>query len=82
MFALNADGESLDDALYTLLLGEATAELYLIATNTTDGENESHNHNSQWCGDRDRGELAGNGSRISFSLALVGTRTRMGYGVQ
>ena len=40
VFALNAGGEPLDNALYTLVLGEAAAELYLIATNTTAGETD------------------------------------------
>lgn len=34
VFALNADGETLDKTVYTLDLGDATAEVYLIATNT------------------------------------------------
>ena len=34
VFVLNPEGESLDDALYTLNLGAASAEVYLIATNT------------------------------------------------
>ena len=33
VFALNADGENLDDTVYTLDLGDASAEVYLIATN-------------------------------------------------
>ena len=34
VFVLNPEGEELDEALYTLDLGDATAEVYLIATNT------------------------------------------------
>ena len=34
VFVLNPDGEVLDDTLYTLHLGNASAEVYLIATNT------------------------------------------------
>ncbi|MDE0025931.1 MAG: putative Ig domain-containing protein [Spirochaetaceae bacterium] len=34
VFVLNADGETLDKTVYTLDLGDATAEVYLIATNT------------------------------------------------
>ena len=34
VFVLNPEGEMLDDALYTLDLGGALAEVYLIATNT------------------------------------------------
>ena len=34
VFVLNPDGEVLDDTLYTLHLGDASAEVYLIATNT------------------------------------------------
>ncbi|MCY4375017.1 MAG: hypothetical protein OXC31_14745 [Spirochaetaceae bacterium] len=34
MFVLNPEGEELDEALYTLDLGEATAGVYVIATNT------------------------------------------------
>ena len=33
MFVLNADGENLDDTVYTLDLGDASAEVFLIATN-------------------------------------------------
>ena len=36
VFVLNPDGESLDRAEYTLHLGNATAEVYLIATNAAD----------------------------------------------
>ena len=34
VFQLNADGRALDDALYTIRLGAARPEVYLIATNT------------------------------------------------
>ena len=34
VFVLNADGETLDKTVYTLDLGDASAEVYLIATNT------------------------------------------------
>ena len=34
VFALNPEGENLDDEFYTLDLGGASAEVYLIATNT------------------------------------------------
>ena len=34
VFVLNADGKTLDKTIYTLDLGDATAEVYLIATNT------------------------------------------------
>ena len=34
VFVLNADGETLDKTIYTLDLGDASAEVYLIATNT------------------------------------------------
>ena len=34
VFVLNQEGETLDDALVTLELGDASAEVYLIATNT------------------------------------------------
>ena len=36
MFVLNPDEETLDDTLYILQLGDASPEVYLIATNTTD----------------------------------------------
>ena len=35
VFVLNPDGESLDDALHAVELGGASAEVYLISTNTT-----------------------------------------------
>ena len=35
VFVLNPDGEHLNDTLHALDLGDATAEVYLIATNTT-----------------------------------------------
>ena len=35
VFSLNPNGEPLDQTPYTLLLGEASAEVYVIATNTT-----------------------------------------------
>ena len=34
VFVLNADGKTLDKTVYTLDLGDASAEVYLIATNT------------------------------------------------
>ena len=34
VFVLNPDGEQLDDARYVLDLGDASAEVYLVATNT------------------------------------------------
>ena len=34
VFVLNADGKTLDKTIYTLNLGDASAEVYLIATNT------------------------------------------------
>ena len=34
MFVLNPDGQPLDGKIYTLDLGDATAEVYVIATNT------------------------------------------------
>ena len=34
VFVLNQEGETLDDALVTLELGDASAEVYLVATNT------------------------------------------------
>ena len=34
VFVLNADGKTLDKTIYTLELGDASAEVYLIATNT------------------------------------------------
>ena len=38
MFVLNPDGQELEEALYTLDLGDATAGVYLIATNTAGHE--------------------------------------------
>ena len=38
MFVLNPEGEELDEALYTLDLGDATAGVYVIATNTAGHE--------------------------------------------
>ena len=35
VFVLNPDGEPLDDTLYVLELGDASPEIFLIATNTT-----------------------------------------------
>ena len=37
VFQLNAEGRALDDALYTVRLGAARPEVYLIATNTNSG---------------------------------------------
>ena len=34
VFVLNPEGEELDEALYTLDLGDATAGVYVVATNT------------------------------------------------
>jgi len=36
VFVLNPDGESLDNTVYTLQLGSAAAEVYVIATNASD----------------------------------------------
>ena len=36
VFVLNPNGESLDNAIYTLHLGNAAAEVYVIATNASD----------------------------------------------
>ncbi|MDE0227335.1 MAG: hypothetical protein OXJ62_00590 [Spirochaetaceae bacterium] len=36
VFVLNPEGEDLDEALYTLELGDATTGMYVIATNTAD----------------------------------------------
>ena len=38
VFVLNSEGEELDEALYTLDLGDATAGVYVIATNTAGHE--------------------------------------------
>ena len=38
VFVLNPEGEEMEEALYTLDLGDATAEVYVIATNTTGHE--------------------------------------------
>ena len=38
VFVLNPEGEDLDEALYTLELGDATAGVYVIATNTAGRE--------------------------------------------
>ena len=38
VFVLNPDGERLDNAVYTLHLGNATAEVYLIATNAANSD--------------------------------------------
>ena len=38
MFVLSPEGEDLDEALYTLDLGDTTAGVYVIATNTAGHE--------------------------------------------
>ncbi len=42
VFVLNPDGEHLDDTPHALDLGDATAEVYLIATNTADHDMDPH----------------------------------------
>ena len=42
VFALNPDGATLDAEPYTLILGNASAEVYLVATNTTTHSMDPH----------------------------------------
>ena len=85
VFVLNPDGEVLDDTLYTLHLGNASAEVYLIATNTAHYRMEPPHRAARSAGGRGQG-TAGSPHGASAAVAAADDRgdrpPPVGHGVQ
>ena len=85
VFVLNPDAEVLDDTLYTLHLGSASAEVYLIATNTAPLPHGAPHRAARSFGGRGQG-TAGSPHGASAAVAAAddcGDRPPpVGHGVQ